>query len=342
MRRPWLGIDIGGANLKAASSCGEAHSRRFALWKSPHDLPHEILEVIESFDESAPIAITMTGELADCFASKQKGVQAIVRAVEASLPNRQTKYYLTTGQFVDADQAASDWRYAAASNWHALATYVGTQHKPVNLLIDFGSTTCDIIPIRNGCPCGVGQTDPERILASELVYTGVDRSPVCSVLPYAEFRGRRVILAQEWFATMSDAYLLLGDDYPDEKDCETADGRPKSIACASQRMARMLCADVSEVTSTDLVSIARQAKDAQRAAVQDAAKSVIERMTGSVDSLALSGQGEARLSEWFSGSMPHNDQIRLSQSMGDSVSRCAPAFAVAALAVQDENKQLKV
>ena len=38
MQRSVLGLDIGGANLKAAHTNGAARSRPFALWKNPGGL----------------------------------------------------------------------------------------------------------------------------------------------------------------------------------------------------------------------------------------------------------------------------------------------------------------
>ena len=36
MKRPVIGLDVGGANLKAAHTNGAARSQPFALWKNPN------------------------------------------------------------------------------------------------------------------------------------------------------------------------------------------------------------------------------------------------------------------------------------------------------------------
>ena len=76
-----LGLDIGGANLKAATADKRAVSVPFPLWKQPEKLPAALGELVAQFGEVHEFAVTMTGELCDCFETKQQGVTAIVNAV---------------------------------------------------------------------------------------------------------------------------------------------------------------------------------------------------------------------------------------------------------------------
>ena len=41
-----IGLDIGGANLKAATADGAAQSRPFALWKRPRELAAELNKLL--------------------------------------------------------------------------------------------------------------------------------------------------------------------------------------------------------------------------------------------------------------------------------------------------------
>ena len=77
-----IGLDIGGANIKAADIDGAAVSRAFPLWKEPERLGAELRSVLGEFQLPARIAVTMTGELCDCFATKAEGVSFILDAVE--------------------------------------------------------------------------------------------------------------------------------------------------------------------------------------------------------------------------------------------------------------------
>src|SRR3978361_399199 len=75
-----LGLDIGGANLKAATADKRAVSVPFALWKQPDKLPVALAELVAKFPDATEMAVTMTGELCDCFETKRDGVHAIIAA----------------------------------------------------------------------------------------------------------------------------------------------------------------------------------------------------------------------------------------------------------------------
>ena len=74
----WLGLDIGGANLKAADGRGWARSVPFALWRDPQGLAEALATLVESAPTAERLAVTMTGELCDCFRSKAEGVRHIL------------------------------------------------------------------------------------------------------------------------------------------------------------------------------------------------------------------------------------------------------------------------
>ncbi len=58
----WLGLDIGGANLKAAQDGGPARVCPFPLWKRPEELPGVLAELIAAFPAAERLAVTMTAE----------------------------------------------------------------------------------------------------------------------------------------------------------------------------------------------------------------------------------------------------------------------------------------
>lgn len=88
---PWLGIDIGGANLKLAL-CGSAGtptwaaSIPFPMWKQSEQLATTLATCIDDCPEFHAIALTMTGELADCFATRAEGVAKILEQVTRLFP----------------------------------------------------------------------------------------------------------------------------------------------------------------------------------------------------------------------------------------------------------------
>ncbi len=159
LRQPVLGLDIGGANLKAATSDGRAVSLPFALWREPRALPERLRSLLRQAPHER-LAVTMTGELCDCFATQREGVGAILDAVVKAAPRTPTLVWSTTGRFVAIDEARANPERVAAANWHALATFAGRfAAAGAALLIDIGSTTTDIIPLWNGEPRPQGWTD---------------------------------------------------------------------------------------------------------------------------------------------------------------------------------------
>src|SRR5262245_16664593 len=100
-----LGLDIGGANLKAAHSAGGARLMPFALWRAPEALPRKLAELIGAMPSADVLAVTMTGELCDCFATRRKGVCAILDAVGRAADGRAVRVWTTDGRFVDLARA---------------------------------------------------------------------------------------------------------------------------------------------------------------------------------------------------------------------------------------------
>src|SRR5665213_2920887 len=171
MSRSVLGLDVGGANLKAAHTNRTARSRPFALWKDPGGLADALRNLIAEMPSADVLAVTMTGELCDCSESKRQGVNVILDAVEAAAAGKPIRVWRTDGRFSDLAAARTESLTAAAANWLALATFAG-RYAPTGpaLLIDIGSTTTDIVPLQDGRPMPKGRTDPERLRSGELVY----------------------------------------------------------------------------------------------------------------------------------------------------------------------------
>src|ERR1700749_4656608 len=163
-----VGLDIGGANLKAADAPGLALTRPFAVWRSPENLAAEIGLLLASFPKPDVIALSMTAELADCYRTKREGVEAVIAAVERAAGSTAVRVWQTNGQFVGPDEARRSHGLVAAANWHALATFVG-RLAPIgpSLLIDIGTTTADLIPLADGVPTPTGRTDRERLQSGE-------------------------------------------------------------------------------------------------------------------------------------------------------------------------------
>ncbi|MEK6257906.1 MAG: hydantoinase/oxoprolinase family protein [Planctomycetota bacterium] len=72
-------------------------SRAFAIWMHPERLADELDSIVREFPQTKRVAVTMTAELADCFATKSEGVRFILDAVEAGVANNRPRHRACPG-----------------------------------------------------------------------------------------------------------------------------------------------------------------------------------------------------------------------------------------------------
>jgi len=339
----FLGLDIGGANVKFADGHGWAQIRPFPLWKDPNGLADVLraglFEWLAERGTPGGLAVTMTGELCDCFVTKTQGVSAILDAVEVVAGETPVAVYLTDGRFVSPAAAREEPLRVAASNWHAL-TWFAARFGPDNgLLFDIGSTTSDLIPWRDKVPHATGQIDPERLASRELIYTGIARTPICALVSELPWRGKLCHCAAEWFATTRDVYLILSEQPEDARDTATADGRPATQLFARDRLARCIGADRSLFTAAEAKAAAQHVAESQLRLLQHALVTVLERQPRPLERCVISGGGEFLARRVLHSLNWPGEIISLQEKLGEEVSLCAPAHAVATLA-QEQLEQV--
>jgi (4-(4-[2-(gamma-L-glutamylamino)ethyl]phenoxymethyl)furan-2-yl)methanamine synthase len=271
-----LAVDIGGANTKAAWLQGTSLrtvSRPFEVWRDREALSGVLREVAAEAGEADAVAITMTAELSDAFRTKREGVAFVLAAAEEALGDRSLSVLTTAGELVPMGEArARPWDVAAA-NWMATALAVADAY-PDALLIDIGSTTADIVPIAAGRIAARGHNDLERLLAGELVYTGVLRTNVAAIAPRVPIRGEWCPVSSEYFAISADVHLVLGRLAPEAYDCPTPDGRPAAVAFARERIARLVCSDIEQLDAGEIDAIAAFLGGEQLRQIDEAARTV--------------------------------------------------------------------
>lgn len=313
-----LGIDIGGANTKAASADGRfTYSKYLPLWKGC-DIAGTLLEIRQKAGHVDAAGITITGEVADCFNSKKEGIGHIAAEVKKVFPN--AVFYGSDGKFYPH---AGDHRLLSASNWSASAHFIGSVHKDV-LFIDIGSTTTDIIPIVDGVPLA-GLTDFQRLSRSELIYAGALRTNVAALLRTVILRDMAVRTASELFAITADVNLMLGHITEKDYACDTPDGALKTKQAAALRLARVVCCDLDELSAEEAAGIAKQA---YRQQVEDLKEGIITVSTNyGLKRAAICGLGDFIAKDAL-------DELGLPYTVAgqsEDISRIFPAYAVAKL-----------
>ena len=215
----------------------------------------------------------MTAELSDAFRTKREGVAFVLDAAQDALGDRPLSVLTTAGELVSVDAArARPWDVAAA-NWVATALAVAEVHADA-LLVDVGSTTADVVPIAGGRVAATGHNDLERLLAGELVYTGVLRTNLAAIAPRVPVPGGWCPVASESFAISADVHLVLGHLPAAAYDCPTPDGRPATVACARERIARLVCSDVEQLDDAAIDAIAAYLHGEQLRQLEEAARRV--------------------------------------------------------------------
>jgi (4-(4-[2-(gamma-L-glutamylamino)ethyl]phenoxymethyl)furan-2-yl)methanamine synthase len=326
-----IGWDIGGANVKAALVTVDGGrtdaltvSRAFEIWKDRTALPGVLKSVAAELPAADATAVTMTAELSDVFRTKREGVTFVLDAVGA-ISEGPVAVFTTEGTFLSAAEAGRRPLEVAASNWMATALLVA-RHVPDALLVDIGSTTTDVVPIRAGRVLARGRTDPERLLAGELVYTGVVRTNVAAIVDRLPLWGGQCPVAAEYFAVSGDVHVLLGDLDPAAYAGSTPDGRAPDAARAAERLARVVCADIEMLDGTEIEAMARAVAEAQARQVADALDQVGAQFTAPLGVIATGlGAFLAHRAAAARG-LPCRD---LSDVLGVDVGLAAPAVAVA-------------
>jgi len=307
-----IGIDVGGANLKVADESG-IHIHYCPLWEKA---PISDLLLPYARIKNDPAAAVMSGELADCFENKLQGISFIVSAVRTVFPN--VRFYGTDALFHDRVVPQ-----LAAANWLASADYLRSRY-PDAVLLDIGSTTADVVPL-NRFRSLLGMTDMKRLQAGYLLYTGMLRTSVSTLLRCVDLAGIPTPVSTEYFAASADAHLVLGHITPGLYTCDTPDHKEKTRAASLRRLARVVCSDLDEIGVDGAEQIARQFWEFQRGMICDQVRNVME--SSSARTIIVAGIGAPLFARELDG-------IDLTQEFGPAAD-ALPAFAVRNLALAE-------
>ena len=302
------------------------------LWLGLDHLEGAFETLKSRLGEAPKHAITMTGELCDAFDSRREGVAGLAAIAARHLPAGAASLYAGRAGFCPLDAAAAHAQDIASANWHASAAWVGFRLGDA-LLVDIGSTTADLVPVVGGKVAAVGYTDAERLVAGELVYTGMARSFAMALADRAPFRGVWTPLMNEYFATSADVHRILGDLPEGADKMATADGREKTVEASRARLARMIGREPDEAAPQEWEALAAWFAEAQLRAIADAAFLRLSRGDLAADApVVAAGVGETMAKEL--ARRLGRPCVAFADLIGAEVeaSHCAPAAAVALLA----------
>ncbi len=234
-----IGWDIGGAHLKAAKidfkkKKTETRQIYTPIWENTNNLKKSIKLIKKKFGKCNYHAITMTAELSDIFLNRSTGVKYIINLSSKILENKKIFFY-SKKKFVRKKIALQNTHGLNSMNWHATANFV-SNFFPNCILVDIGSTTTDIIPIKNKKIISKGVNDHQRLKSNELIYMGVLRTPIHAV-------EKKKNLIYENFANLSDVYRVLNKIPTNFNLLPTQDNKSKNKHDSARRIARIFGKD---------------------------------------------------------------------------------------------------
>ena len=257
------GFDIGGANTDVAlvdfDESGniilvETDFVYLPMWIKKDELKEALKYLLgSSVDELDAVGISMTAELVDAYKTKKEGVLDIAKkSVDSfSVPVG----FVGLDGIMEISRVFEEPMNVAAANWIATVPIASKIHSNC-ILIDTGSTTTDIIPIKNGKECAKGRSDLERLKTGELIYSGTLRTNVAALVEKVPLDGTMVRIASELFAVTADIQIILGNISKEEYTCDTMDGSGKSIEDCMRRISRVICGDMDVLKPDEIKAIA--------------------------------------------------------------------------------------
>jgi hypothetical protein len=314
-----LGIDVGGANTKIASSDGSlVETHYLPLWRCSK-LQDLFVDIKRRTDAEA-LGAVMTGELSDRFDSKKEGVLYIAGSLRKVFDN--VLFLSNDCTFEREIENPMDF---TSTNWIASSNFIGSFEKNA-ILLDIGSTTTDVIPIVDGKPVAK-RMDIERLKSDELIYAGALRTNIAHILNSVIVDGVPCRTSSELFAITADVYLALGSISSEDYTCDTPDAKGgKDIRSSLQRIARVVCCDLSELGEEGVLSIATQVKERQ---IEDIVESV--RMINEYDLKKIVAMGIGEFLAEEAAARLCMGYLSISGRYGDGISNVFPAYASARL-----------
>ena len=169
----YLGIDIGGANLKII---GVNENKQIVyvdyssckIWQDKSYLDSKLLELNKiKAKEKVKCGITMSAELCDCFKNREFGAKQIFKSCKKLIFDC---YFYSKSKifFIKNDS----YKNIISMNWHSIGRFLKKKIENA-IVIDFGTTTTDFIVIKKGQILNKNYDDFSRLNNNELLYTGL-------------------------------------------------------------------------------------------------------------------------------------------------------------------------
>lgn len=345
-----LGLDIGGANTKAAyvqTQKGAIKSVQvvveyFPVWKDSQNFGQVLQKLKESVGKGFDaVGVTITAELCDVYQTKREGVEHILGCVKESFSDVPIYILNTDASLETPEDALAAPLGVAAANWAATG-WLAAQYFEKCIVVDVGSTSTSIIPVVNGKLAAYGKTDLDKLVCGELVYTGSLRTNLAAIVQTVPVKEGVSTVSSELFALSGDVHLILGNINSEQYTSETADGKGKTHKEALTRLARLVCADTEMLTEKELTKIAQYIYEKQIQQITTGLSQVYnrtKRIATTKVPVLVAGLGKDFLAYKAAEQSGADVIMDLGKLLPDRVSLAVPAVGVALMTAKQVEKE---
>ena len=209
-----IGFDIGGSNIKFAviTPCGEKYVARGGIVNAPFmsmELEHIVNQFLSGVQDDISHIGVITSYPVSC-GDQREGMEKIVNLFQKVVPEKPVFFIDFESRMYPLQEVMSaDPARFAMSNFFGSA-YLGSKIRSNTVVMDTGSTSTDILLIRDNRPVAIGQDTNSigRQLTGEMTWTGVLFTPVSSLTEYVPLRGR-LVKGNPRGGTASDVYNII-------------------------------------------------------------------------------------------------------------------------------------
>jgi probable H4MPT-linked C1 transfer pathway protein len=341
-----MGLDIGGANTKAAYANTQKGAIRevkvaveyFPVWKEPQKLTDVLLKLKAKLFEGTldGVGVTMTAELSDAYQTKREGVNHILDCVEEAFAGLPIYVLNVDAKLESLEDAKAKPLGVAAANWAATGWLV-SQYFENCVVVDVGSTSTSIIPVIDGKVSAQGKTDLDKLMCGELVYTGSLRTNVATIVQAIPVKNGVASVSSELFALSGDVHLVLDHITGEQYTSETADGRGRSRQEALARLARVVCADTEMLTEREITEMAKHIYEKQIQQIASGLSQVYKhakKLASTKVPVLVAGLGKDFLARKAAEKFGVDVVMDLGELLPKGVSLAVPAVGVALMAAK--------
>lgn len=301
MKMKIVGLDIGGANTDCTIidienneiKSMKCHREYFPMWKKKDRLNECLYNLTKDDCDIEVICVSMTAELSDGYESKKEGVKDISEKVVEYFKEKKV-YFVTFEGLKTYTELQKNYLSAAAANWIGTTEIIKYIEKDC-IFMDMGSTTTDIIPIKNKKEIALGHTDLERLSSGELIYTGMLRTNLATIVHSVPIYDKNTRVSSELFSITADIHRILGNITEKEYTCNTPDGNKKDMISCKRRLARVVCADLDSLEDEEIIKLAEYIESKQINQIYDGLKEVVQR--SNIETVAITSIGNGNLCE---------------------------------------------